>query len=291
MAPTRIGDFNKKASDLLTNDYNFDRKFKLMTKSMNGITFTSEGTLAGKKVDAKLTAKLPMIDDVLIEKIQISSLGRFIVEGTLKSVVQRTDVGVKIQEGGGKAPFGEVEVKHTADKFTADAGVSVTEGPIFFGSSSFSPLTNLVLGASFKYQTARDAHIRKDGVESGFADYNVAALYSGKDFQVCFKTKNALKGAGLSVHHEVNKDLSVAASVDLAVKAMRELTLEDMQVGGIYALDSDSKVQAKVNHKALVSANYILNVRPGVKVVASVAIDVADFVGDSHKYGLSLVLG
>jgi voltage-dependent anion channel protein 2 len=282
---------NKKSADLLSNDYNFDRKFKLTSKSNNGITFTSEGTLAGKKVDAKLTAKLPVIDDVSIEKIQISSLGRFIIEGTLKSVVARTDIGVKVQEGGGKAPFGEVEVKHSADKFTFDVGVNVTDGPTFFASSSFAPVNNITLGAQFKFQTARDAHIRKDGVEAGFTDYNIAALYAAKDFQACLKTKNSLKGLNLSVYHDVNKETQLSASVDLGLKSIRDLSLDDMQIGGIYALDADSKVQAKVNHKALVSANYILNVKPGVKLVASVAVDVADFVGDSHKYGLSVVLG
>ena len=40
-----FGDLNKLSSDLLNNDYCFDKKFKLTTKAANGLVLTSEGTL------------------------------------------------------------------------------------------------------------------------------------------------------------------------------------------------------------------------------------------------------
>jgi len=46
LAPVRYADLSKKTSDLLSNDYCYDKKFKLTTKSATGTVFTAEGTLS-----------------------------------------------------------------------------------------------------------------------------------------------------------------------------------------------------------------------------------------------------
>jgi len=65
----------------------------------------------------------------------------------------------------------------------------------------------------------------------------------------------------------------------------------DLTLGAIHALDADTKVQAKADSKGLVSANYIQTIKPGVKGIASVQLDALNLAGDSHKFGLSLILG
>jgi len=285
MGPTRYGDLPKKATNLLTDDYNFDRKFKLVTKSGSGVTFTSEGTLAPKKVDAKLTAKFAPAPGVSVDKLQLTSAGRIIAESTFKNVVKSTDVVVKVQDGAGKSPNGELEVKHTAPKFTVDAAVDVVQGPSLTVSGTVAPVDKWVVGATVKYNTNYDA--KKDPV---FEDYGVTVAHQTADATLALATKSKLSALSLTAYVEPSDVAQVAFQADASLKSDAKLGDVTLAVGGLYVLDKDSKVQAKVDSKGLVSANYHVNIRPGVKGVASVQIDALQIAGDSHKFGLSLIL-
>jgi len=100
-------------------------------------------------------------------------------------------------------------------------------------------------------------------------------------------TKGKFSEVCLSVYHDVSPVAQVAAQVNLGIKG----DVKELALGGLYSLDADSKVQGKVDAKGLFSANYIQIIRPGVKGIASVQVDALNFAGDSHKFGLSLILG
>jgi voltage-dependent anion channel protein 2 len=283
MAPTRVGDFAKKTSDLFSNDYSFDRKFKLTSKSAGGVTFTSEATLKPKKLDGKLTAKWSPADGLFIDKLSIGSDGRLAGEATLKNALPKTDLVCKVQDGAGEAPTGDLEVKYTHDKFTFDFGVDVVNGPTLSASGSAAVgTTGLTVGASLKLDTKLD---EANGT-ADLKDYNAALHYVHKDITVALTTKEKLNNVTLSVYNDVSKETQLAAQCSFA-----KYDLKSMNVGAIYQIDADTKLQTKVDNKGIVSANYILAVRPGIKGIASVQVDALNFAGDAHKLGLSLILG
>lgn len=284
MAPTRLGDFSKKTGDLLSNDYSFDRKFKLTTKSAAGVTFTTEGTLKPKKLDGKLTAKWSPADGLLVDKLSISSEGRLVGEATLKNALKNTDLVCKVSDGAGEAPAGELEVKYTHDKFTFDCGVDVVNGPTLSASGSAAVgATGLTIGASVKLDTKLD---EASGTPQ-LKDYNAAVAYVQKDVTCVLATKDKLKELTLSVYNDLSKETQLGVQCNFLSKG----ELKSMQFGALYQIDADTKLQTKVDNKGIVSANYILGIRPGVKGIVSAQVDALNFAGDAHKLGLSLILG
>jgi voltage-dependent anion channel protein 2 len=284
MAPVRLGDFSKKTSDLLTNDFSFDRKFKLTTKSAAGVTFTTEGTLKPKKLDGKLTAKWSPADGLLVDKLSISSEGRLAGEATLKNALKNTDLVCRVQDGGGDAPAGELEVKYTQDMFTFDCGVDVVNGPTLLASGSANVgTTGLTVGGSMKLDTKLD----EANGSPVLKDYNAAVSYVQKDVTCVLSTKDKMKEVTLAVFNDVSKDAQLGVQCNFLAKG----ELKSMHVGAMYQIDADTKLQTKVDNKGIVSANYILAFRPGCKGIASVQVDALNFAGDAHKLGLSLILG
>lgn len=284
MAPVRLGDFSKKTSDLLNNDFSFDRKFKLTTKSAAGVTFTTEGTLKPKKLDGKLTAKWSPAEGLLVDKLSISSDGRLVGEATLKNALKNTDLVCKVQDGAGDAPAGELEVKYTHEKFTCDLGVDVVNGPtISLSGSAGVGTTGLTVGGSLKLDTKLD----EANGSPDLKDYNAAVSYVQRDVTCVLSTKDKLKEISLAVYNDVSKDTQLAAQCNFLCKG----ELKSMHVGAIYQIDNDTKLQTKVDNKGIVSANYIVAFRPGCKGIASVQVDSLNFAGDAHKLGLSLILG
>ena len=273
----------KQTSDLLTNDYSFDRKFKLTTKSAAGVTFTTEGTLKPKKLDGKLTAKWSPAEGLLIDKLSISSTGRLVGEATLKNAIPNTDLVCKVQDGAGEAPAGELEVKYTNDKFTFDCGVDVVNGPTLSASgSALVGATGLSLGASLKLDTKLD----EASGSPELINYNAGVLYTYKDVTCSLVTKDKMSGFTVSAYNDLNKETQLGAQLNFSKGELKSLA-----VGAMYQLDQDTKLQTKVTNTGVVSANYILAIRPGTKGIASVEIDALNFAGDAHKLGLSLILG
>jgi len=284
MAPIRVGDFSKKTSDLLNNDFSFDRKFKLTTKSAAGVTFTTEGTLKPKKLDGKLTAKWSPADGLLVDKLSISSEGRLAGEATLKNALKNTDLVCKVQDGAGEAPAGELEVKYTHDMFTCDVGVDVVNGPtISVSGSATVGSTGLTFGGSLKLDTKLD---EANGAPE-LKDYSAALSYVQRDVTTVVSTKDKLKEVTVAVYNDLSKETQLGVQCNFLSKG----ELKSMHVGGIYQIDADTKLQAKVDNKGIVSANYILAFRPGCKGIASVQVDSLNFAGDAHKLGLSMILG
>jgi len=284
MAPIRVGDFSKKTSVLLNNDFSFDRKFKLTTKSAAGVTFTTEGTLKPKKLDGKLTAKWSPAEGLLVDKLSISSEGRLAGEATLKNALKNTDLVCKVQDGAGEPPAGELEVKYTHDMFTCDVGVDVVNGPtVSLSGSATVGNTGLTLGGSLKLDTKLD---EANGAPD-LKDYSAALSYVQKDVTCVVSTKDRLKEVSLAVYNDLSKDTQLGVQCNFLTKG----ELKSMNVGAMYQIDADTKLQAKVDNKGIVSANYILAFRPGAKGIASVQVDALNFAGDAHKLGLSLILG
>ena len=96
MAPPKFSDVAKAADDLMTNDYCFDQKFKLKSKTTNGVELTSELTMKPKAVSAKLTSKFQPFDGITVDKLSVTTSGRFISEATLHNAMDGMSLKVCI---------------------------------------------------------------------------------------------------------------------------------------------------------------------------------------------------
>lgn len=283
MAPLKFKDVSKSANDLLTKEYCFDRKFKLQTKTANGVQFTTEGTLIpNKATSGKLTAKFKPFEGISVDKLCVTTAGRFQLEATLENALEGASFTVNAEDGANKAPAGAVSMKYANDSFTLNSSVDIVDGPTLYSAGTFG-FEGFVLGGEVKYNTQFDD---KDAVPS-LKDYNAALAYTGPDYTVSLNTKKKASEYNLAVHHAVSKDVQVASTFSLAPSSGNKL----LTLGGIYTIDRDTKFTGKVDSNGLVSSNFIQTVRPAVKLIASAQVDAKNLESNSHKFGLQLVLG
>lgn len=278
MAPPKFKDVSKAANDLLNNDYCFDRKFKLKTITGTGLELTTEGTMKPKSVDGKLTAFFKPFQGITVNKLSVTTAGRLITEATLDDAMEGMSLTVKAEDGAELPPAGELCVNYKTDNLNLDASVEVVDGPTLYGAASFL-YEGFVLGGEIKYNTLYDD---KDG-KSSLEDYNGALAYMGPDYTASVYTKKKASELHVGIHHAVNKDAEIATSYSHASKLLT--------VGGIYKLDKQTKLQGKIDSTGIVSMNAIQQVQPKVKLIFSAQVDAKNFVADSHKFGMQLVLG
>lgn len=279
---TKFKDAAKASNDLLNNDYLFQaQKLKIKTKSANGVEFTTEGTLKGSKgVSGKLSASFSPFEGISISKLCVTTDGRFQTEASLNNAMEGVKVTVKAEEGADKPPAGELCVDYKNNNAVVNTSVDVCDvnGPTLYGAATFS-YENFLVGGEARYSTGFDS---SEG-SAALVDYNMCLGYNGGDFTAALTTKKKASALTASVHQNYSKDVQLATEYNHSAKTLT--------VGGLYKLDGTTKLQGKMNSKGIVSANAIQVVSPGVKLISSVELDAKNFAGDSHKFGLQLVLG
>lgn len=282
MAPPSYDDISKTANDILNNDYCFNKKLKVKTKTANGVAITVENVLAASSVSGKLTTKFKPFDGIQVNKFGVKTNGRVFVDATLDNALAGAEFTVKAEDGAGKAPSGSLSMNYSADSFKVDTNLDFVKGPTLYAAGTFG-YDGFVLGGEVKYNT------EFDDSDSGakLEDYNGSLSYVGDDFTASLSTSSKASVYGVSIHHNVSSSTKVATQFDFnSADAGKVLTL-----GGITTVDSETKVQGKIDSNGIVSANWIQTVRPQVQVIASAQLDAKNFNGDSHKFGLQLVLG
>mmetsp|Transcript_22651 Transcript_22651/g.44444 ORF Transcript_22651/g.44444 Transcript_22651/m.44444 type:complete len:281 (-) Transcript_22651:81-923(-) len=280
MAPSKFKDVGGAANDLINNDYCFDRKFKLKTKSVNGLVLTTEGTLKPKGVAGKLSASFSPFDGITMKKVCVTTEGRFQTEASLDNALEGVTFTVKAEDGANKPPAGELCVDYKSANATVNTSVDVCDvnGPTLYGASTVA-YENFLVGGEVRYNTGFDS---TDGSPS-VVDYNAAVAYHGGDFVASLSTKKKLSNVTFNLHQRYSKDVELATTYNHSSKLLT--------VGGIYKLDAATLLQGKINSNGIASANAIQAISPGVKLISSVEVDAKNFAGDSHKFGLQLILG
>jgi hypothetical protein len=284
MAPPKYKDLNKASNDLLNKEYHAARKLKVKTSTNNGVTYTTEGTLKNKSILAKLGASFKHSSGIKVDKLQVTTQGRVVGEFTMADIADGVNVTLKFEDGDSSssaAQKGTAGIDYADSNMSFNALFDVVNGPTVSAAGVFA-IDDFVVGGHAKYNTHFDD-------ESGGAlkDYGIAAGYRGSDSSATLSTGSKLDSFNLSVLHKVDSDTTVAVSADYN----RSKQTKNLVVGTGISLDRDTTVQAKINSSGTVSLNYLQQIKPTVKLGASVAVDATDFAADTHKFGLSLTLG
>mmetsp|Transcript_3073 Transcript_3073/g.4675 ORF Transcript_3073/g.4675 Transcript_3073/m.4675 type:complete len:282 (-) Transcript_3073:183-1028(-) len=279
---TAFKDVGRSANDLINNDYLFQaQKIKIKTRTVNGVEFTTEGSLKGSKgASGKLTAKFSPFQGITMKKLCVTTDGRFQTEASLDNAMEGVTFTVKAEEGAEQPPAGELCVDYKAGAATVNASVDVcdTNGPTLYGASTVA-YDNFTVGGEVRYSTGFDS---SDSAPS-LVDYNGAISYTGRDFVVALATKKKCSNATVSVHQMYSKDTEFATTYNHGSNLLT--------VGGTYKVDPTTKFTGRMNSKGIVSANAIQTISAGIKLITSVEVDAKNFAGDSHKFGLQLILG
>jgi len=288
MAPGKYKDVAKSANDLLNSDYKFVKSLKLKSKSSNGFDFTCESKL-GAAVSSSLSTKFSPAANVTVDKLQVNTDGRVVVESSLKNAVKGMTFKFAAEDGSSKGasgkeytPQGSLSVDYCADKVTVNSKLDVVNGPTL----SVSALTGhggFVFGGTMTYNTQFDA----DGKSGAVTNYGGAVGYKTSDFTGSLLASKKCSVFDLSLFHAVNRDVKIGAITSYAKKSgATSLTL-----GGSYALDNQTELQGKLGSCGNLSLNWIQQLSPKVQLTTSASVDVVNIASDTHKFGLGLVIG
>jgi voltage-dependent anion channel protein 2 len=274
-------DIGKKAADILNDDYDFTRKLKVKTKTSNGVTFTTEGSMgANKSILAKLGANFDHSCGISVSKLQVTTQGRLIGEAEIANVlVNNLKLGFKLEDGSNKGTskqVGSVEAKYIQNNFSFHslvdiAGRNVTNAGVFHYG-------NVVFGGHTGFSLEKKKKV---------SDYGGAIGYKGSDFEATFMTKKFCKNYIASFSHAAGKNLTYSAVFDYDSKTAANI----LTIGGRYAADADTTYLSKIDSEGIISLGCIQKLRPFVLLTTSAQIDAKNFDGDAHKFGFGITLG
>jgi len=278
MAPQKYADLGKEARDLISKNFHFGAvKLEAKTKGESGVHFTTEGshnTDTGN-VAASLETKFKYAPYgvTFTEKWNTDN----IIASTI--ALENTKVeGLKIDLDTTFAPFtgkksAKVKTAYQHGDFfhgTADVDLADLTGPTVHGSGVLA-YKGWHGGCQASYDIAN----------SKLLDNKFSLTYKNGDLVVHTGIVNASNYVG-SIHHQVNKDVSVAALLDWASD------LSTFTLCGKYAVGEDTFVKAKVDNSLHVGLAYAQKLRPSLWLTMSGLFNAKSLEQGGHKVGLSL---
>lgn len=259
----------------MNDDYVFDQKVEIKTKTRNGMTFTSKAAKAGDESTAgELSMKFAAFPGGVVTS-KLFTNGK----KTSEAVVERMGVdGLKLTVLAGQSAkanmlLGTVEYQHKAATLTAGAdGV----GRVAHASGTVGR-AGVTAGVAGEYDYGAQAVRRVDcGVH-----YCVDA-----DSEVCVVSADKGQAARVSCATRARGGVLLAGEV-VYEKASNSAVAT---VGGKVALDRDTVVKARLTSGGVLSASYIQSIRANTTLTLSQQVNVSKPDKASQKFGLSLVI-
>ncbi|CEG48891.1 voltage-dependent anion-selective channel [Plasmopara halstedii] len=276
-------DIAKTAENVLRDDYDFSRKLKIKTTASNGVSFTTEGEMVSNKaILAKLSASFKHENSgVVFKKLQVTTHGRLITEAELPNIFTRgLKLTAKIEDGSlaksvHAKRIGVFGWEYQHSKYSVDGAIDI--GSTTISKSAVYSFDNVLVGAqaAFNYE------------KSAVVDHNVALSYRGSDFTATLHTKKKFNVLSGSFHHHLSYDTVYSALFNYDLKSGQNT----LSVGGRYNADRLTTYAGKVESNGHVSLALIQKIRPYLALTTSARVDVKNFDGDAHKFGIGLTLG
>lgn len=285
MAPAILfKDIGKVANNTLSDDYDFNRKLKIKTKTADGVTFTTEGAMGARNaILAKLSSAFTHSSGLQISKLQVTTHGRVVGEANVaNALMDGLKLTFKVEDGSLKnaagikyRPVGKFGAEYRASNFATTAEADFTNNVV--STTGVFVYDHFVLGA----QAALNVE------KSAVADKNLALSYVCQDFHASVVTKKNLGVISASFDHKPASNCVYAAVLDHNLKQQSNA----LTVGGRYAPDKQTTYCGKINSDGFMSLALIQKITPVVALTTSAHIDVKNIEGESHKFGLGLTLG
>lgn len=263
--------------ELLSDDYVITNKFKVSSKTEDGISYTITGVKSkDDAIDAEVSAKLNLKGAAVTPKLFT----------------------------GGKEPTAELkyETKDAQDRkvaFTGLAGRSVatsaiefTGGPLGIKVAADFLKSDLYGSAAVALSSAKFSGFAVVGAEAEYSmtDKTVTStnyalsFFDGKESECTLHVLDKARKGMISYSHHVRPGFSVGAQM-IYVRESKETALV---MGTAYRLDGATTVKAKLGSEGSLSLSYIQDIRPNTTLIMSSKFDTKKF--DSAKVGISVTV-
>lgn len=278
--PPSYSDLGKQARDIFGKGYHFGLwKLDCKSKTESGVEFSTSGHSNQEtgKVFGSLETKYKVGD------YGLTFTEKWTTDNTLFTEVSHTDKlveGLKLVFEGSFAPQsgnknGKLKAAYGQDLVKIDSDVNIDPAGPLVNASAVVGYEGWLAG----YQTAFDSQKTK------LTTNNFAIGYTTKDFAVHTNVNDGQEFAG-SIFHKVNQDLQ--CGVQLSWSSGSNAT--KFGLGGLYSLDKDASVRAKINNASQIGLGYQQRLRDGITLTLSTLIDGKNFNAGGHKIGVALEL-
>jgi len=270
--PGLFSDIGKKAKDLLTRDYTYDQKLSVSTVSSSGVAVTStavkKGGLYSLDVASAYKYKNTLVD------VKVDTESNISTTLTVLDVLPSTKLVTSVKFPDYNA--GKVEVQYFHDNATFAAVVGMKPSPVVDFSVVVGP-KGLAFGGEAGFDTSSGKFTK---YTAGFSvtkpDFHASAILADKG--------DTIKVSG--VYHLDEKQKASAVAEFTRKLSTNENTLT---VGGLYTVDPQTAVKARLNNTGKLAALLQHEVKPKSLLTISGEFDTKA-LDRAPKFGLSLVL-
>jgi len=275
-APAKYADLGKEARDLINKNFHIGAfKLEVNTSSDSGVKFKTEGAhntdtgAVAASIETKFTLAPYGIANTLkwhTDNVISNTVG---VENKLLDGL-KIDLDSSMAVNTGKTALKLKTAYKAADMFHGTLDVDLAAAPTAHLSGVLA-----YQGLHAGYQASYDSGSSK------LLANNVSLTYKQGDLVLHGGVLNANKYVG-SIHHQVDKDISAAASVEYSAGSTA------ITLGGKYALDEHTAMKVKVDNQLRLGVAYVQTVKPGVTLTGSGLINAKALDQGGHKIGLML---
>eukprot|EP00898_Chlorokybus_atmophyticus_P004764 jgi/Chlat1/5289/Chrsp35S05247 len=270
--PGFYSDFGKKARDLLTKDFQYDKKIAIETTTASNLGFSGTYIV---KADNSLAVDLKTILKYNNAKLEAKTdtNSNVILNATLDSLAP----GIKVLLSGALPDFnksGKVELQYLRDYAAMTGSIGLSGAPKVDVTAAFGQPSFAVGGAASVDTSSGELTKYEGGIQHSTAEYAVTAVVADK--------ADTLK---LSYVHALDKDRLVGADV------MRSLSKATTTIaaGGSYRHDPYTVYKARIDSTGTISALLQHQLRPDATVTFTTQWDSTKQEKNS-KFGVALTL-
>lgn len=286
-------DIGNDTKAILEDDYNLTHKFKATSTNDSNITVSTEGEISSNRTSASLSIKREGTP-LSLEKLRIKNDGRILVELSLKT----SDISkfTMSAEDGKQEPgkllnsFGKIGCEfNSIFKTHVTTDIDVVNGPIIRGAFLHKYNNSFSFGSELVFNTRLDEG-NAVSPDKYLLDSNIGLVYkpNNQNYVATCRTYDLFNTYRFSYYYKPSPMLTIATQLDYRLKSPTQKII----VGGKYNLDNNgSYIKAKIDSNAILSGTLVHQITSNAKMSISSEVDINSFSIDSHKSGISLILG
>ncbi|CAM9297801.1 unnamed protein product [Choristocarpus tenellus] len=283
-------DIESDIHGLLRDDYVTTKKLEVVTRTANGLTFTTHGEVDGRNVKSKAGARdLNIASGLNLDNFQLMSDGRVLADASL-SVSDRVKLTVCAEDGRqekGKASQsnGRLGIEFVTPRVGLTGEVDVVDGPKI-GGSVLMEHGGFLAGGLAQFNSQLDEKDRK----AGLVDMGWCVGYRGDGWMATAATAGNLSTLNLAFHQESILRSSSGASTGLPnlppgvkVGAVMAYGLQEprqrLTAGCSWQVDPSSRLRCKADSDGVVSFAFRHALSPFVALTLGARVDARDLTG------------
>lgn len=280
MAPPCYADLGKQARDVFSKNFHFGLvKLDCKTKSRTGIEFTASGTSLNDtgKVNGSLEIKYKISEQGVTLKEKWNTDNNLNTEITAEDCLAK---GLKLTSNLAFAPQtgkknAVVSAAFKGDCFNGTADMDYNGGAPQINSSLVLSQQGWLAGAQLAFDTSK-SKLTKTNLALGYTNSDVVLHSHVNDGQVF----------GASVFQKVRPDVQAGFMINWNTTT----NAAQFGIGGVYVVDKDTSLRAKINNQASLGIGLTHRLRDGIELTMSANIDSKNFNQGGHKIGMGLNL-